>query len=79
MSAATKTYRAKTACRVGGLYRQAGEFFDLPADAPVLPCVELVGEQDASVSAQVNKAGKTPTVPKAAQVNKDELTNTPGV
>ena len=77
MSAATKTYRAKTACRLGGLYRQAGEVFTLPADVPVLPCVELMGEQ--GVPAAAPKAGKTPTVPKAAQVNKDELTNTPDV
>ena len=84
MTAEVTTYRAKSVCHIGGLYRRAGDEFSLPTLKQVPEHLEEVKPLDASADASVaddskvdgkkakGKTGKA-TVADDSKVDKTDL------
>ena len=85
MSAEITTYRAKTQCHIGGLYRRAGDEFALPTLKEVPAHMEVVKPSRATVAddskvegkkaaaAPKAKTGKGATVADDSKVDKTDL------
>lgn len=83
MSEPVGKYRAKAACRAGGLFRRAGDEFEMPMLKTVPAHLEEVGASGSgredigaagkSEGAVKGKSGKPAAVPKEAQVGKEDI------
>ena len=88
MSAPIGKYRAKADCRAGGLFRRAGDEFDMPMLKVIPAHLEEIGahgsgKEDIGAAGKApaaatkapakGKGGKPAAVPKAAQVGKEDI------